>query len=117
MRETVFGLNASGFAVTNGNIVYDGIERAEPIDLLRDVPSLCDTCHVADCDRLGARHSGQGLFCPQLVASVQNNLMPLIDEKLGCHFAEPICRSRYKDTRHILSPESRSQTMISALPS
>jgi len=29
---------------------------------------------------------------------VQNNLMTLIDEKLGCHFAEPIRRSRDKDT-------------------
>jgi hypothetical protein len=33
-------------------------------------------------------------------------LMPLIDEKLGCHFAEPICRPRDKDTRHIHSQES-----------
>jgi hypothetical protein len=30
----------------------------------------------------------------------------LIDEKLGCHFAEPICRSSNKDTRHIYSPDT-----------
>jgi hypothetical protein len=41
MRETVFGLNAARFAVTNANVMYDGIGRAEPIDLLRDVPNLC----------------------------------------------------------------------------
>ena len=51
MRETVFGLNAARFPVTDGNVMYDGIERAEPIDLFRDVPYLCDACQVADCDR------------------------------------------------------------------
>jgi hypothetical protein len=99
-------LPSSGQRGINGNVMYDGIERAEPIDLFRDAPCVCDACHVADCDRLSGRHGGQRLLCSQLVASVQNNLMPLIDEKLGCHFAEPICRSSNKDTRHIYSPDT-----------
>jgi hypothetical protein len=46
--------------------MYDGIERAEPIDLFRDVPGLCHACHVADCDRLSARRGSQRLLCSQL---------------------------------------------------
>jgi hypothetical protein len=61
------------------------------------------------------RNSRQCLLCSHLAPSVQNDLMSLIDEKLGCHFAEPICRSRDKDTRHIHSPKSCAQTIISAL--
>jgi hypothetical protein len=76
----------------------NGIERAKPIDLFREIPSLRDARHVADCDRLSTRNSAQGLLSSRLVAGAQNDLMPLIDEKLGCHFAEPICRSRDKDT-------------------
>src|SRR5271165_3668399 len=110
MRETVFGLNTARFAVTNANVVYHDIEWAEPIDLFRDIPSLCDARHVTDCDRISARNSGQRLLCSHLVAGVQNNLMSLIDEKLGRHSAEPICRSRDKDTRHIHSPESCLET-------
>jgi hypothetical protein len=37
-------------------------------------------------------------------------MMCLIDEKLGCHSAEPICRSRDKDTRHIDTPETCLET-------
>jgi hypothetical protein len=103
MRETVCGLNAVRFPVTNGNVMYHRIQWAEPIDLFRDVPRLCDARHVADGNRLSTGHSGQRLLCPSLVAGVQNNFMPLIDEKLGCHFAEPVCRSGDKDTRHIQS--------------
>jgi len=46
------------FAVTNADIVYDGIESPVPIDLFRNVPSLCEARHVADCDRLSAGNSG-----------------------------------------------------------
>ena len=49
MKETVFGLNAARFAVTNANVMDHRIEWAEPIDLFRDIPSLCDARHVADC--------------------------------------------------------------------
>ena len=58
MRETVFGLNAARFPVSNGNVMDHSIEGAELIDLLRDVPSLCDARHVANCDRLSTGHSG-----------------------------------------------------------
>jgi hypothetical protein len=58
MRETLFGLNAARFAVTNANVIDHSIEWAKPIDLFRDVPSLCDARHVADCDRLSTGHSG-----------------------------------------------------------
>jgi hypothetical protein len=34
--------------------------------------------------------------------------MPFIDEELGCHFAEPICRSRDEDMRHTHFPQAKS---------
>jgi hypothetical protein len=106
MREPVFGLNSARFPVTNARIMNYGIQCAELIDLFGDLPSLCDARQVTHCDRVGTRHRSQGILCSRLVAGVQNHLMPLVDEKLGCHFSESICRSRDKNTRHIQSPES-----------
>jgi hypothetical protein len=62
MREPIFGLDSPRFAVSNADVMYDGIERAEPIDLFRDAPSMRDARHVADCGRLSTRNSGQR-FC------------------------------------------------------
>ena len=103
MRQAV-ACRALPLAIADGGVVNDGVESAERVDLGRQVLRRGDARKVADDDRFGL---GQGLFGVRgagVVARMQDDLVPLIGEKLADHQSETVGRTGDEDARHGVLP-------------
>ena len=80
MRQTVDRLDQLRLAVTDSGIMDDGVEPAEPVDLVGDGFRLRDAGKVADDDVLGAADLLAGLFRARGAAGVQDDLVSLFDQ-------------------------------------
>jgi len=110
VRQAVFCRDATRFLVSNGRVVNDGIERPSRVDLFGDIVRLPDACQVACHNRLSARNRSQRLLPSLLVASVHDDAMPLLNQKLSCHPAKPIRRACDKNARHNLFDGENAST-------
>ena len=68
----------------------DGIERAERVNVGRQLLSPIDSSEIAGENRFCAMNCGEHLPGACLVASVQDHLMAQLDQKLSGHAAEAI---------------------------
>jgi len=103
MRQAVFGRDAPRFPVADTCIVNHCIEGAECVNLFGHVAGLSDAGQIAGYDSFRSGHGGHRFPSPLLVTSVQNYAVPLLDEELCRHSAEPIGRTCDEYTRHDVS--------------
>ncbi len=104
MRQAVFGLDAARLSIPDPGIVDHCVERAEGVDLLRDVAGLPDAREISDDDCFRLRNGLERFLAPLPVACVQNNGMPLLDQELSGHPPETIGRACDEHARHCSSP-------------
>src|ERR1700722_16662732 len=81
MRETIFRLNSLRLLVADRGIADDGVERAERIDLLRDISSLSNCAEVADYDCLRLRNVPLCLLCASVASRVQDDPVALLNQQ------------------------------------
>jgi len=103
MRQAVFGRDAARFPVADTCIVNHCIEGTECVNLFGHVAGLSDAGQIAGYDSFRSGHGGHRFPSPLLVTSVQNYAVPLLDEELCRHSAEPIGRTCDEYTRHDVS--------------
>jgi hypothetical protein len=104
MGQAVFSGDTPRFLVTDPCIMDHCMERAERVDLFGHVAGLSDTGQIADNDCFRSGNGGMRFPSSLLVTSVQNYAMPLLNEELRGHSAEPIGGTCDENTRHYLLP-------------
>ena len=95
------------FAIADGGVVNDGVERPKRVDLGREVLGGGDAREVADHDRFGL---GQGLLRvrrARVAARMQDDPVALIGENLADHQSETVGRTGDEDARHSVLPMLR----------
>jgi len=85
LRETVDGLNAARFPITDAGIVDHRVKPAQRVDLLRSPSRLGDTRQVADNDGLGLRKQATRVSGAPVIPRVQRHLMIVSDEQARGH--------------------------------
>src|SRR4029077_11262491 len=87
-------------AIADGGIVNDGVESAERVDLGRQGLGSGDPRKVSNTGRFVLGWGFFGVRRSRVVTRMQDDLVPLIGEKVTGHQSEAVGRTGDEDARH-----------------